>query len=157
WMREGVLPLDEARRRLAEVLFVATDSQRRLAGICTTYLKHNDQLRAELWHYRTFVPTAHRQSNIAVALALRARDHLVRRFVSGEDRRGIGIIYEVENEGLKRHFPKALWLPTDFLFIGETAAGSHVRVHYFPGALAPEPDGTIPETGAPSSAPDHGS
>jgi hypothetical protein len=56
------------------------------------------------------------------------------------DPRGIGIIYEVENEGLKRHFPLALWLPTEFTFIGENAKGDHVRVHYFPGALAPKPD-----------------
>ena len=46
-------------------------------------------------------------------------------------------IYEVENEGLKRHFDDALSLPTDFTFIGENQRGDHVRVHYFPGALAP--------------------
>jgi hypothetical protein len=139
WTREAGLELDEAQRRLAEILLVATDSQRRLAGICTTYLHFNAQLRADLWHYRTFVGAGHRQSNIAVGLALAGRDHLVQRYVGGEDRRGIGIIYEVENEGLQRHFPQACWMPTDFLFIGENALGAHVRVHYFPGAPAPEP------------------
>jgi hypothetical protein len=44
-------------------------------------------------------------------------------------------IYEVENEGLKRHFDDAL--PTDFTFLGENQRGDHVRVHYLPGALAP--------------------
>jgi hypothetical protein len=140
WTNEGVLALGEAQRRVAEILLVATDSQRRLAGICTTYLERNEQLRAELWHYRTYVAAAHRQFNIAVALALAGRDHLVQRYVRGEDRRGIGIIFEVENDGLKRHFPEARWMPTDFLFIGENDLGAHVRVHYFPGALAPEPD-----------------
>jgi hypothetical protein len=38
---------------------------------------------------------------------------------------------------LKRHFDDALWLPTDFTFIGENQRGDYVRVHYFPGALAP--------------------
>jgi hypothetical protein len=56
------------------------------------------------------------------------------------DRRGIGIVFEVESEPLKRLFPQAVWPRTQFVFIGETANGSHVRVCYFPGALAPEPD-----------------
>ena len=38
---------------------------------------------------------------------------------------------------VKRHFDDALWLPTDFTSIGENQRGDHVRVHYFPGALAP--------------------
>jgi hypothetical protein len=60
-------------------------------------------------------------------------------FVSGRDTRAGGLLYEVENEGLKQYFDDALWLPTDFLFLGENEHGAHVRVHYFPGALAPEP------------------
>jgi hypothetical protein len=139
WTREAGLSPTEAGRRADEVLLVATDAAGSLAGVCTAYLARNGQLRAELWHFRAFVARAHRQSNIAVALAVSARDLLVERFVSGEDRRGIGILFEVENEGLKRHFPQARWLPTDFLFIGENARGAHVRVHYFPGAAAPEP------------------
>jgi hypothetical protein len=121
------------------VLFVAGDQEGRLAGVSTAYLARSDQLRAEMWHFRAFVAQAHRQSNIAVTLALTGRDHLKQRFASGADRRGLGIIFEVENKGLQRAFPEAQWMPTDFLFIGEDARGAHVRVHYFPGALAPEP------------------
>ena len=80
-------------------------------------------------------------SNVAVMLALIGRDDLQERFVTRQDERGSGLLYEVENEGLKRHFPDALWLPTDFTFIGENERGDHVRVRYFPGALAPEPPG----------------
>jgi hypothetical protein len=139
WRREAGLSAAEAERRVAELLLVATDRQGRLAGVCTTYLRHNEQLRSEMWYFRAFVAAAARHSNIAVGLVLRGRDHLVRRFVGGEDRRAIGIIFEVENEGLKSYFSQAVWLPSDFTFIGENARGDHVRVHYFPGALAPEP------------------
>jgi hypothetical protein len=139
WINEGVLDPEEARRRVSEILLVATDQQGRVAGVCTTYLARNDQLRADMWYFRTFVAADHRQFNLAVTLALQGRDYLVSRYVSGEDRRGLGIIFEVENAGLQQHFPEALWLPTDFLFIGENARGAHVRVHYFPGALAPDP------------------
>jgi hypothetical protein len=30
-------------------------------------------------------------------------------------------------------------MPTDFWYIGGNERGDHVRVHYFPGALAPAP------------------
>lgn len=139
WTGEAGLSPAEAERRVAEVLFVACSLQGQLAGICTAYLARNDQLRTELWHSRTFVAAAHRKSNIAVSIALAGRDHLQDRFASGADRRGIGIIFEVENRGLQQAFPEARWMPTDFQFIGENSRGAHVRVHYFPGAPAPEP------------------
>jgi len=137
WAREGVLGPEEAKRRLAEVLLVATDPQDQLAGVSTAYLQRNEQLRAELWYARVFVAAAHRRSGLAIAIAHAARDHLVERYRSGTDRRGIGILFEVESEILKRFLPQAVWPRTQFAFIGENARGSHVRVYYFPGALAP--------------------
>jgi GNAT superfamily N-acetyltransferase len=142
WTSEGVLDRAEAERRVSEVLVVASDRDGRPAGISTTYLKRNDQLRAELWHTRVFVAAAHRRSGLAIELARVARDHLSDRFVTGGDRRGIGVLFEIESEILKRFFPQAIWPRTQFVFIGENARGDHVRVFYFPGALSPEPDGT---------------
>jgi hypothetical protein len=139
WLREGALSPDEAQRRVSEVFLVATDGAGRPAAVSTTYLRRSEQLRAELWHTRVFVAASHRRSGIALELALAGREALAERFVSGADRRGIGIIFEVESELLKRHFPQAVWPRTQFTFIGETPNGSHVRVYYFPGANAPEP------------------
>ena len=141
WTREGVVDPEQAQRRIHEVLLVAVHESGDLAGVSSAYLKQNRQLAMDLWYYRAFVAGAHRKSNVAVNLALSGRDHLQRRFVSGEDARGGGVVYEVENEGLKRYFDDALWLPTDFTFIGENRNGAHVRVRYFPGALAPDPPG----------------
>jgi hypothetical protein len=140
WVSEARIPQPEAKRRVSELLLVAIDPRGSLAGLSTAYLAYNHQLRAEMWHYRTFVREAYRRSNLAVALIVLARDHLIERFVSGEDRRGLGIIFELENEGLKRIFPKGIWYESDFLFIGENPYGAHVRVRYFPGVHAPEPD-----------------
>jgi hypothetical protein len=139
WTQEGALALPEAQRRVAEILLVASDRAGRPVGVCTTVPRRIDQLRAELWYTRVFVGAAHRQSHLAVGLALGARDRLAGRFASGEDRRAIGIVFEVESEILKHFLPQAIWPRTDFAFIGETSAGSHVRVFYFPGAPAPEP------------------
>lgn len=139
WTREHVLDPEEAERRVAEIVVVATDAQDRLVGVCTVYLQANDQLRSELWYTRGFVAAAHRKSGLGMALGAAVRDHLVERYRSGADRRGIGILWVVENEVLKRVFPQAIWPRMQFAFIGEDEAGSHVRVHYFPGALAPGP------------------
>jgi hypothetical protein len=139
WLREGALPAAEAERRVAEVLLVATGEGGRVVAVSTTYLRRSDQLQAELWHVRAFVGAAHRKSGIGLQLALASRDTLVERFASGADRRGIGVLFEVENEALKRSYPQAVWPRLEFVFIGETPSGSHIRVHYFPGALAPEP------------------
>ena len=138
WQREDAIDRDEAERRIHEVHLVATDEQGEIAGVTSAYLKRNDQLRMDLWYYRAFVPGAHRMSNVAVNLAVTGRALLEQRFVSGEDPRGAGIIYEVEHEGLKRHFDDAIWYPADVAFIGENERGDHVRVRYFPGALVPE-------------------
>jgi hypothetical protein len=139
WTREGALAAPEAQRRVAEILLVASDRAGRPVGVSTTVLRRIDPLRADLWYTRVFVGAAHRRSHLAVGLALAARDRLARRFASGEDRRAIGIVFEVESEVLKRFLPQAIWPRTEFAFIGETSTGSHVRVFYFPGAPAPEP------------------
>jgi hypothetical protein len=137
WTQEGALAEPEARRRVAEILLVASDGAGRPVGVSTTVLRRIDQLRADLWFTRVFVGAAHRRSHLAIGLALAGRDRLARHFASGEDRRAIGIVFEVESEILKRFFPQAIWPRTQFAFIGETATGSHVRVFYFPGAQAP--------------------
>jgi hypothetical protein len=139
WAREGVVGEDEAGRRVHEVLVVAGDESRKLVALSTAYLQRSAQLRMDLWHLRTFVAPEHRMSRVAWGLSLAARDHLQRRFVGGLDTRGQGMVFEIENEFLKQHFDEALWLPLDVTFIGANERGDHVRVHYFPGAVAPEP------------------
>ena len=143
WTAEEALDQAEAERRVGEILVIATDPDGRPVGISTSYLRRHPQLRAELWHTRVFVAAAHRQSGLAIELARTARDHLCARFAGG-DRRGIGVLFEVESEILKRFIPQAVWPHTKFVFIGENARGDHVRVFYFPGAPAPEPDGSLP-------------
>lgn len=140
WVREGALGPDEANRRVGEILLVATDVQHQPAGVATAYLRRNDQLRAELWYTRVFVGADHRRSGLAIALAHAAREHMAQRHRSGLDRRGIGILFEVESEILKRFLPQAIWPRTEFAFVGQDARGSHIRVYYFPGVLAPEPE-----------------
>jgi hypothetical protein len=139
WSRETGIPDADARRRVHQVQLVATKKGEGLVGVSTAYIQRNARLRMDLWHYRTYVAVAARHSNLAGRLALAVQDHLRRRFVDGEDTQAPGMAMEIENEGLRTYFNRALWLPLNFHFIGETAAGAHVRVHYFPGARVPLP------------------
>ena len=138
WRRENVIPEAEARKRVHEVHLVGLHEEDGLVGLSSAYLRRNDQLNLDLWYYRAYVSSAHRRSNVAVNLAVSGRDHLQERYVSGQDVRGQGIAYAVEHDGLKQ-VNQALWLPTGLTFIGVNAKDDHIRVRYFPGALAAEP------------------
>ena len=139
WERAGVLDPDERRRRVHEVLHVAVGPEGDIAGVSTVYLDRVEQLGVDLWHFRTFVAPAHRRSVVATELARRARDHLAARFAAGEDHRGAGVVQVVQNQGLRQAYPQAVWFMVGFTYIGVDAAGDHVRVHWFDGALAPDP------------------
>jgi hypothetical protein len=139
WAREEAMPPDEAARRVDELLLVATQGAAEPVAVATAYLERNAQLGMELWYLRVFVAEAHRFTRVGWTMMMIGRDHLQRRFMGGQDRRGAGVVLELENEGLMARFDEAVWLPADFTFIGENERGDHVRVHYFPGATVPGP------------------
>jgi hypothetical protein len=141
WASESALNPAAAAERVREVLLIAVTDDGELAGVSSAKLRQNEQLWMDMWHFRVFVSGAHRTSQAGIALALGGREHLKQRFVSGEDTRAAGIVYVVQNEGLKRVFDDAVWRTLDFAFIGENPRGDHLRVHYFPGATAPGPPG----------------
>lgn len=134
----GVIPPEEAARRVREVLMVATDGDGRLVGVCTAYLRHNARLHMDLWHFRTYVDPAHRTADLAREMARISREQLQERFTSGQDTRGAGVLYEIEAQVLK-DYDDAVWRATQTVFLGLNEFGAHLRVFYFPGALAPEP------------------
>ena len=136
WAREGVVSSDEARERISQVVLVATDEAGELVGLSTAWLRMNEQLWMDMWHYRVFVTTAHRQSHLAVALTVATREHLKERFVSGEDTRAAGIVIAIQSKHLLL-LDDAIWKATDFAFFGVNTRGDPLRVHYFPGARAP--------------------
>jgi hypothetical protein len=139
WGRGRVMPAAEAQRRVHEVVMVVVEDSRGVVGVSTAYLERNAQLRMDLWYSRVFVASEQRGDKLSFLLARTTRDWLKQRFVSGEDTRGAGMLFEIEYEGFKTHYPEAFWEPTSFTFIGENQKGDHVRVHWFPGAHVPAP------------------
>lgn len=139
WEAAGLLHPAERARRVHEVHLVARGPDGDLAGVTTCWLDCSTQLGMDVWFYRAFVPEAHRRSAVAVHLAVRGREDLSERFATRQDTRGAGMIYVVQHPGLKQAFDAALWEPALFTYIGAVGDDDHVRVHYFPGALAPDP------------------
>jgi hypothetical protein len=138
WAREGVMDAEEAARRVHEVVCVGLGPADELVALSTAYLRRSRQLGMTLWYSRVFVAADHRMANLAFRLALEVRDHFRERWVSGEDTRAAGMMFEVHNRALRGHLVNATWR-SDYTFVGTTREGDHMRVHYFPGAQAPLP------------------
>jgi hypothetical protein len=139
WSREGVVADEVARRRIDQVQLVAVADGNEVVGVSSTFLEPKPRLRVDLWNYRTFVASGFRHSSLAAQLLFGNLERLERRFVSGEDSRAQGLLFELENEDVMRGLNVAVWPQTGYTFIGENTRGSHVRVRWFEGARIPPP------------------
>jgi hypothetical protein len=140
WRRESALPDPrEAERRVSQVQVVALDPSDQVVAVSTGYVEANEQLRMNVWNLRGFVATEHRMGNLATNILWRTRDHLRDLYSSGRDERAAAVIVVVQNKLLMTYFNRAFWVYSDFFYVGDSADGAHVRVHYFPGAEAPLP------------------
>lgn len=139
WIEEGGLALPEAQRRADGAVCVATDPDGRLAGVTDAELHVNPRLRLPLWDVRAFVARAHRGHRVLAPLYVATKAELERRYASGQDRRGAGIFLAIQHAGLRSAMGDAHGRESGAIYLGETPRGDHIRVSYFPGALAPEP------------------
>jgi hypothetical protein len=138
WARErAVQPAEEAQRRVHEAINVVIDREDGVVAVSTAFVRRNAQLDLNLWYFRTFVSSPHRNTHIATQLTMHNRDLLEQRFVSGDDTRAAGVAFELENPGMRKYINSAIWQPVDFIYIGDNDRGVPVRVHYFPGARVP--------------------
>lgn len=146
WRREGALPEEQARDRLSQLAFLALEEDGSIAATSTTFLGRVSQLRCSMWQFRTFVGEEHRLGDLARALLVATVRHLEGEFASSRNTRAPGLLIEIENAALRSYYNEAVWkanwLPgVEMPFVGENERGHHVRVSYFPGALAPLPAG----------------
>jgi hypothetical protein len=139
WAGEGAVTEGAMENRADEVIFAGVERGERVVAASTAYAEQNERLGMEMWHVRVGVGSEHRRSSLAIHLAIRGRELLAERFAAGQG--PPGIVYEVENVGLRTHHNQARWLHTDFTFIGLNRAGAHLRVHYFAGATVSAVDG----------------
>ncbi|MTD44754.1 hypothetical protein GKE82_10745 [Conexibacter sp. W3-3-2] len=138
WVGEGALDAAQAQARLPEVLHVAVTSAGELAAVCTVHLHEDPQLRADLWFYRTYVGVRHRRSTVAEGLLRTTVELLEARWQDGRDRRGAGIAFRLQNDGLRAAHREAVWPRIPMSYVTRSPGGE-LRVRWFAGALAPDP------------------
>ena len=141
WMQHGRMPEAEAKRRAEEIFAVAFGPDGAVAGVCTLYLRRTLELQVGLWFYRAFVVPDRRAASVGSGLGTLTMEVLERRFASGEDTRGSGLVMILENQALRAINPTAVWQDTVFslAYLGEDDRGHDIRLKWFPGATAPEP------------------
>jgi hypothetical protein len=140
WRREQALTdPTEAERRVSEVQIVGLGPNDQVVAVSTAFVERNEQLGMDVWNLRGFVATEHRMGNLATQILWATRDHLRRQYESGRDTSAAAVVVVVQNQLLMTYFNRAFWVYSDFWYVGDSPAGAHVRVHYFPGARAPIP------------------
>jgi hypothetical protein len=145
WMTE--LPSSEltaTRERAHQLLVVARDPDGNVAGVSTALRMHVVQLGFECFFYRTFVGQTHRvrgvrSTELGWKILHESYRLLNERFQQGDDPGVLGLYAEMENPSIMKCRNETVWQEDgmNFVFIGKTQGGRHIRVWYFDGARVP--------------------
>jgi len=133
----GAVPDDIAASRVDETVVVATDEHGEVVGVITAFVKHAEWLQLDLLALRAFVARDHRRSNVYIHLGQVVRKELNDRYVSGADRRAVGILTEMEHEA-RAMMPTAVAIGSGISFVAVRSDGALVRAEYFDGAVLPD-------------------
>lgn len=139
WRADEALAPLVARRRVGLVDLVASAAGGGLAGVATIELRRVERMHADLFELQLYVAAEHRTSALGSHLTIASYRRLEECWESGEDRRGLGMWGEAENELVKRYRNQAVYEEIGMYFVGEGDRGEHLRVCWFPGAHAPPP------------------
>lgn len=138
WVESGAIANEKVvAQRLPQLCVLARKSSGALIGITTAFLQR--RLGQRFYVMRMFVDEGARRNRIGFQLLHEVVQVLEQRFVSGQDRSAIGILFELENPDIQRAHPEAIWPTTGFVYIGRTPHGDPVRVRYFQGAMIDQP------------------
>ena len=145
WLAE--LPSSElaaTQERAHQLLVVARDPDGKIAGVSTALRMHVVQLGFDCFFYRTFIGQSHRvrgvrSTGLGWKILHKSYRLLNERFQQGDDPGVLGLYAEMENPSIMKCRNEAVWQEDgmNFVYIGKTQSGRHVRVWYFDGARVP--------------------
>ena len=138
WRTQAGLDEEEARQRLPKIIRSRLTPRRALRDL--DRVRHGQPAaRPADGHVRAFVADE-RGRDLASNLLLGIRLYAIDEFESGRRPDVPGEVVEVENMMIEQRFPQAIWPYNEFVFIGVTPAGAHLRVFWFDGArVSPRP------------------
>jgi hypothetical protein len=133
WASEGVVPPDEARRRVAEVACLILDRAGRLCGVTTAYIGALSSADRPWYLMRMFIAKSARNNIGLPSRADRITRDLLRRHVaeSGQDVQGVAVVTEnpgLWKKGMHRHLTNNGWT-----YVAKLASGQEVWVVRFEG------------------------
>lgn len=134
WKRDDAIPDEaQAQARLKQVVLLARDGDGEIAGVCTALPMTPPQLGQPMYFWRAFVIPKWRSTRLVGTLLSKSCD-LLAAYARAHDYPSIGVLLELENERFRNVGRKAQWVHPRFAYIGKSARGLDVRVHYFKGA-----------------------
>lgn len=134
WQAEGALNgAERIAARLPQVVMYARAANGEIAGVCTADRVVAPRLGQPVYYWRTFTAYAWRAKFPVKALLLRSCE-LLEEFARARKFPAIGVLLELENSIFKGKARNAVWRNPRFVYIGQSARGMEVRVHYFRGA-----------------------
>lgn len=135
WIQEGAMAnSDAAQSRLPQVMFLAREESGAIAAVSSIYEQYNEQLKNNFYYMRAFIPARFQETNIGPQLIVHIRDYLNEAFVSGSQRKNIGLMMEVQDSAHQKKYNDAIWPESGMVYVGKTAQGAHQRVVYFSDA-----------------------
>lgn len=138
WVSEHALPRSESvESRARQLLVIVRDAHNKLIAVSTAERNRIPELLNNIfYYYRVFVGSAHRNKGLVLPISHRAREHLHKRFLSGEDTIAKGFYVAIENPILQKVHTQAVLVigGIDHPFIGVDEHGRHLRVGWFDGA-----------------------
>ena len=142
WIDAGVLPPDEAQRRVGEVVVVARAADGQVAGVNTVYVADAPGDRGAYYFYRTYLRPEHRGVAGIPRRMVRLALQQLRGHRHPQAPRGVVII--TENPKLMRRGIKTRIEALGFHLLGSDARGCDVWCHKFDGSIPVAPPGIRP-------------
>jgi len=135
WTAHGAISDPElARKRVKQLVLVARSTEEdEIAGVCTVLKQSIDDLKHELFYYRTFVAPPYRNGFIVRRLLIQASSLLEEWSREHPEQGAAGMYLELENSTFSKHLRQAVWprKGLEYVYIGKTARGLERRVKWF--------------------------
>ena len=128
WIETGVLPRADAVTRANQIVLVALDDGKRVAGVSTVYIDDFRGPGDSYYFYRLFIAPGHRVYGMMKFMTAMTRDFLRDRVCR---HRPNGVVIITENPKLMRTGIKREFRRIDFKYAGKNSKGLDIWVSEF--------------------------
>lgn len=124
-----------AEERLNQIVILVKNEFGQIVGISSAFKAYIKQLDNYFYSARLILIPGYRIPGLMSKLMVMTRDFLESVHRHDDAPPCLGIVLLVENDRLKKLRNEAIWPASQFVYIGNSGKGHHIRVYYFKGAL----------------------